>query len=80
MGHDRGKTWVNLVATVELSERVVRLCVEAGLTAGERYNISLFAVTSSGVSNASSALVYSKEKSKINNIVVLNKGVKLLQI
>lgn len=47
------------------------MCVEAGLTAGARYNISLFAVTSSGVSDASSALVYSKEESKNNSIVVL---------
>ncbi|XP_075895651.1 interleukin-23 receptor isoform X2 [Nelusetta ayraudi] len=43
-------------------ERKQNGTVITGLTAGARYNISLFAVTSSGVSNASSALVYSKEE------------------
>ncbi|KAM3876143.1 interleukin-12 receptor subunit beta-2-like [Diretmus argenteus] len=33
-----------------------------GLTAGVRYNVSLYAVTTRGVSNPSSGLVYSKEK------------------
>lgn len=35
-----------------------------GLTAGARYKISLYAVTTGGVSSPSSTLVYSKEQSK----------------
>lgn len=41
-----------------------RLCFISGLTSGVRYNISLFAVTTRGVSAPSSRLVYSHELSK----------------
>lgn len=36
----------------------------SGLSAGVRYNISLYAVASAGVSEPSSRLVYSREQSK----------------
>lgn len=35
-----------------------------GLSAGVRYKVSLYAVTSAGVSEPSSRLVYSREQSK----------------
>lgn len=38
--------------------------IVSGLTAGVRYNVSLYAVTTRGVSPPSSGLVYSKEQSK----------------
>lgn len=36
----------------------------SGLSAGVRYKVSLYAVTSAGVSEPSSRLVYSREQSK----------------
>lgn len=36
----------------------------SGLSAGVRYNVSLYAVTSAGVSEPSSRLAYSREQSK----------------
>lgn len=38
----------------------------SGLTEGVRYNISVYAVTTRGVSAPSSGLVYSKEKGEIH--------------
>lgn len=62
---------------IELKHRVHRdsvqfVCMVSGLTEGVRYNISVYAVTTRGVSAPSSSLVYSKEKGEIH---MFKKGV-----
>lgn len=54
--------WVNMMALWQ--GNVLLLCVVSGLTAGVRYNLSMYAVTTLGVSAPLSCLVYSKELSK----------------
>ena len=44
---------------------VLSFCTVPGLTAGVRYTVSVYAVTTMGISKPSSVLVYSKEKSKL---------------
>ena len=49
---------------------VLSFCTVTGLFAGERYNVSVYAVTTKGISKPSSLLVYSEEKSKLQNMIV----------
>uniref|UniRef100_UPI003AAF145B interleukin-23 receptor isoform X2 n=1 Tax=Centroberyx gerrardi TaxID=166262 RepID=UPI003AAF145B len=53
-----------------------------GLTAGVRYNVSLYAVTTRGVSDPSSCLVYSKEQKPVSgpNVSVLDREAKRILI
>lgn len=57
------KFWSKYLVLVNYS-CVLFSCSVSGLSAGVRYNVSVYAVTSRGVSAPSSRLVYSREQSK----------------